>query len=141
MNAKQKLTRKEQAFVEYLANNPKASATEAALHAYNTSSRSVAAAIGYENLRKPHIQAYMQSINELLEETLLQAILDWGQSQNTREREIAVKTAMYVHTHLHGRAAVMVDPQISNIVHVEINLADDEPAPTDLTELAPIISR
>lgn len=53
------LTRKQQAFVKHLVNNPKDSATEAAAQSYNVKTRRSAEQIAYENLRKPEIMVVL----------------------------------------------------------------------------------
>jgi phage terminase small subunit len=54
------LTRKQKAFADYLINNPKESATEAATQTYKGNRKS-AEVIASENLRKPPIQIYLNS--------------------------------------------------------------------------------
>lgn len=51
------LTRKQRAFVEHIANNPKDSATEAVAQTYDVKTRHTAEQIAHENMRKPEIMA------------------------------------------------------------------------------------
>ena len=53
------LTRKQKAFADTLLNNPKMSATKAALATYGTDKDYVAKNIASENLTKPNIQLYL----------------------------------------------------------------------------------
>lgn len=52
-----KLTRKRQAFIKHLVDNPKDSATEAVAQTYNVSTRHSAEQIAHELMSKPEIQA------------------------------------------------------------------------------------
>jgi phage terminase small subunit len=54
------MTLKQQLFVKYYLET--LNATKAAMKVYYTDKRSVAAQIGYENLRKPDIQMYIKDI-------------------------------------------------------------------------------
>lgn len=98
------LTRKQQAFVEHLVNHPKESATQAAKHAYKTATNHTAEQIAYENMRKPEIVTELAKYNNLVENTLVNTVNDWGREENTRKREIAVDTAKYIHDKVNGKA-------------------------------------
>lgn len=133
MEIKQKLTKKEQAFVDYYLSSPKISATEAALFAYNTTNPVVAASIGYENLRKHHVEAYMMSVSELAERTILQVVREWGESENPRKRELALKAAYWVHDKATGRATANMDVKAPTVHQIAINLTGDgDEAPSDM---------
>lgn len=68
---KKKLTGKEKAFVLAYVGESRFNATKAAeLAGYNAKTRETFAAIGYENLRKPHISAF---IDEFFDDALMQA--------------------------------------------------------------------
>jgi hypothetical protein len=122
------LTRKQAAFINYLVEHPKESATEAAMQTYNVEKRRTAEAIANENLRKPSIVSELSKYNNLVENTLINTINDWGQENNTRKREIAVDTAKYIHDKIHGKAKQSVDIS-STSVNVNINLGAGENTP------------
>ena len=124
MKIQQKLTRKQQAFVDYLTNNPKSSGTQAVLATYNTTDPVVAASISYENLRKPQIMVCLASYSDLCEETILQVIRDWGNSSNTRRREIATRNAQWVHNQVYGLATTRIETQ-PTLTKISINLSGD----------------
>lgn len=64
--SKNNLSPKQQSFINaYLQTG---NATEAAMQVYNTSKRSVAAQIGYENLRKPDIKQAIQGYFERVDQ-------------------------------------------------------------------------
>jgi hypothetical protein len=123
MLANQTLTRKQQAFVRYWLENPKASATQAALATYGTNNPVVAASIAYENLRKPQIRAYLEDVGQLMETTIITAVRDWGDSPNSRRREIALDAAKYAHDKIFGKSRQVVQAT-NNKVEVSIDLSD-----------------
>jgi len=110
-----KLTRKQQAFVDGIINNPKLSATEIAERVYNTFNRRTANAIAGENLAKPSIIMALNSANKVVEETLIDVVTDWGHSDNTRQREIALNNAQYIHDKIHGKAKQSMDVNSASI--------------------------
>lgn len=99
-----KLTRKQRAFVNELKKNPKQSATQVALKVYNVSNENSASVLASENLRKPAIISHLHEYNELVEKTLSNAIIDYTDSKNIKERSLAIDTAKFVHDKLHGKA-------------------------------------
>lgn len=68
------LTRKQAAFVQELINNPKQSATKAALKTYDTTSDVTASNIATENLRKPPIMLELAKHSATAEMTLLKVL-------------------------------------------------------------------
>lgn len=125
------LSRKQKKFINYWLKHPKASGTEAALVAYNTSNRVVAASIAYENLKKPQIQAYLNSFTAIAEETILAVVRDWGESDDPRQRAIAVEAAKYLHDKVAGKAQRITSAPHKGIVMMSINLTgDNERYPT-----------
>ncbi len=99
-----KLTRKQRAFVNELKKNPKQSATKAVLKTYNVTNYSTAGAIASENLKKPQIISHLEAYNDIVESTISNTVIEYGNSQNIKERTLAVETAKYVHDKLHGKA-------------------------------------
>ena len=128
MNKNQKLTYKQQAFIDYWLAHPKATGTDAALATYNTTDRVTAASISYENLRKPQIMAHLVGIGQLSEGVVLQVIREWGTSESPRKREIALKAAMWSHDKVVGRATTRVE-QPPQLTRISINLAGDGSEP------------
>jgi hypothetical protein len=124
------LTPKQRAFVDHLVNNPKASATQAASVAYNASSRNVAKSIATENLSKPAIITELAQYTNLVENTIINTVQDWGNSENTRRREIAVESAKWVHDKVHGRASQKIISE-SKLVKISINLTGDGELPPE----------
>lgn len=125
-----KLTRKQQAFINYWLNNPKSSGTQAALAVYDTTDPVVAASIAYENFRKPQIKAHMQSFGELAEEAIVGTVRDWGHSEIPRKREIALDAAKWSHDKIFGRSTVKVEQQ-AQTVKIAINLTGDGELPPE----------
>jgi phage terminase small subunit len=80
-----KLTRKQKVFADELINNPKQSATSAALKAYDTTPP-VAAVIASENLRKPNILLYLDKHIDKAQETIVEVMTDKNNKADTRLR-------------------------------------------------------
>ena len=104
-----KLTKKQQIFVNHIIENPKASATEAAAQAYNLKNRNVARAVASENLTKPSIVTALAAHNELIENTLINTVNDFKDSNKINERALAVDTSKYIHDKIHGKATQRVE--------------------------------
>ena len=103
-----KLTHKQQIFVKHLIDNPKASGTEAALMAYNTD-RVTAATISTENLRKPQIVSKLAEYNDLVENTLLNTVSEWGDNESVSKRALAIDTSKFIHDKIHGKSKQQLD--------------------------------
>lgn len=61
----------------------------------------------------------------LAEQTLVDAMSDWGRSDKPREREIAIDAAKFVHDKIEGKATQKVETK-SQVVSFSINLQVDE---------------
>ena len=111
-----KLTRKQKAFADFLKNNPKASATEAAAQTYNVSTRKSAEVIASENLGKPEIQAYLAKADDHSQMVILQ-------SMYSKDERLAFDAARDVQDRLHGKATQRVE-QHSTSVNLNLSLSD-----------------
>jgi hypothetical protein len=102
------LTPKQKAFVQHIVNNPKESATKAALATYGTTNKpptyNSAAQIATTNLKQPQIISELAKYNNLAENTLINAINDYQDSDKLGERALAVDTAKWVHDKVNGKA-------------------------------------
>jgi hypothetical protein len=116
------LTRKQAAFVKHLVENPKQSATAAAAATYNLKNRKVAGVVANENLKKPSIVSELAKYTNLVENTLVTTVSDWGRSDNSRQREIAQNAAMYVHDKIHGKATQKTEV-LSTTLNIGIDLS------------------
>lgn len=114
------LTRKQQAFVTELIDNPKQSATQAALTVYGKPDKpttyQTAGQIATDNLKNPQIIMALADHNKLVESTLIGTVSDWGRSDNSRRREIAQNAAMFIHDKVHGKAKQTVDVNTQSVV-------------------------
>lgn len=115
------LTRKQQAFIKHLVDNPKSSATEAAAQSYEIVNRNTAKSIATENLTKPAIRSELAKYNGMLESALIKTVDDWKDHEKPRQREIAMDVAKYVHDKVHGKATQRVE-QHTETVSISINL-------------------
>lgn len=125
---KYKLTRKQKAFADELINNPKISATQAALKHYGKpgkpTSYQTAGQIAEDNLKKPHVVSYLAEKNDLVEEVLINTLTDWGRESNTRKREIAVDVGKYIHDKIHGKATQQIETTNKSVT-ISIDLTGD----------------
>lgn len=124
-----KLTRKQAVFVRELIDNPKQSNTKAAMVAYNTNQK-IARTIAAENMAKPSIRSHLENAVELVEDTLITTVRDWGRSDNTRRREISQNAAMWIHDKVHGKATQRIESQ-STSINLTIDLSGDDGVTVD----------
>ncbi len=123
-----KLTRKQRIFIEWWLAHPKASATEAAVQAYDVKNRNVANAIAAENLAKPSIRSQLESHVELVENVLVNTVKDFGSSKKVGHRALAVDTSKFVHDKIFGKATQKIDVRSTHL-EVLIDLSGMKPAP------------
>lgn len=133
-----KLTRKQEAFVRELVENPKQSATASAMKTYGKPDKPItyqtANAIAVENLQKPAIQTELAKYTKQVEDTLYRAVVDWGDSEQPRKREIALDSAKFIHDKVHGKATQKVETR-SEQVTISIDLTGvDTSSPGEPTE-------
>lgn len=114
-----KLTRKQQAFVRHLLDNPKDSATEAARQAYNVSSDNSASLIASENLRKPQIMAYLENYSTKAEHTIVKHMVQ------DKDKRLSFDAARDILDRLHGKATQRQEVK-STSVTVNVNLTSDD---------------
>ena len=127
-----KLTRKQAAFVKELVDNPKKSATRAALAVYGKEGKELSYAtagnIAHDNLKKPQIIMALDEYSALFESAIVGVVRDWKDSDNTRKREIATQNAQWGHDKVFGRSTVKLEQQ-TKIVRIAINLTGDGEEP------------
>lgn len=116
-----RLTPRQLEFVKQLTENNKITHTEAAKRAYGHTDNNVAAATASRTLRSVNVQSALSQYNDLAEATIVGTMQDWGKSQNTRRRELAMNAAMYTHDKTHGKATQRVEQQ-SVSVDISIDL-------------------
>jgi hypothetical protein len=96
------LTRKQEAFVAELIQNPTISQTEAAIRAgYAPISAPVMAS---ETIRKPNVISKLGKHTNLYERVINNTVRDWGKEESTSKRALAVNAAMWAHDKVHGKA-------------------------------------
>lgn len=115
------LTRKQEAFVQELISNPKQSATKAVLKTYNVNNARTASVVATENLAKPSIVSRLAEHSDAVENMMVNAVKDWGRSDNTRQREIALDTGKFIHDKVHGKATQRIE-QSTSVVRININM-------------------
>ena len=99
-----KLTDKQRAYVKLRVENPKMTKTKAVLETYNTKTPTVAGNISWQLDKNPAVQNALLAHSKLAEQTIVKAIIDYGESERQWERTLAVETSKWVHDKLHGKA-------------------------------------
>ena len=120
-----KLTRKQEAFVRELVENPKQSATHAVMKTYGKPDKPIsyntARSVASENLTKPAIQSKLIQYSDMVEQAIMQTIQDWKDHDKPRQREIAMNQAQFVHDKIHGKATQKIETR-SEQVTISIDL-------------------
>lgn len=119
-----KLTRKQEAFVKHLIENPKDSATEAAIQSYNTDSRFVAAEIAKENLMKPYIVSELAKHSTSIENIITDKIYELTQGNTLESVKEGLLNARWAHDKIHGKATQKLETTTQR-VSININLNAD----------------
>lgn len=124
-----KLTRKQQAFVQYLVDNPKASGSEAVHNSYGKEGEvlddNTARAIASENLTKPNIIAELAKYSHSAEVVLVEVMQTAnkhsksGTTAGASYASVAEKTANSILDRLHGKA---VQRSVNANVAVTLNV-------------------
>lgn len=125
-----KLTRKQTAFVKHLIENPKDSATEAAIQSYDTDNRFVAAEIAKENLMKPYIVTELAKHSKSIENIITDKIYDLTNQPQLEAVKEGLLNARWAHDKIFGKATQRIEQQ-TNKVSININLNSSEQPPTD----------
>ncbi len=130
------LTTKQKIFVKHIIDNPKQSATKAALAAYNiTEAGSTARTIAAQNLAKPSIVSALAAHNQLIENTLINTVNDYKESEKIPERSLAVDTAKYIHDKIHGKATQRVEQTTTGVtLTIDLTSALTGVEPEQLTD-------
>lgn len=123
MNNKElpKLTRKQQAFVSGIVNNPTLSATEIANQTYQVKSRLVAKSIATENLSKPAIMQHLVANSQRAEQKIVSLI-------ESEKEEIALSASKDILDRVHGKATQRTEVTSTGIT-LNIDLTGDSGTP------------
>jgi hypothetical protein len=113
--ANKKLTRKQQAFVKGMLDNPKASATEIASRVYDVNNRNTARVIATENLAKPAIQSELAKHSEEIEELIARKTRELGNSDKLDAVKEGLLNARWMHDKVHGKATQKVVTENSSV--------------------------
>lgn len=119
-----KLTGKQRAFIKHLLDNPKATASQAYMAAYDTHGKPETIHVeASRTLSKPQVQAALDNNVELFESVITGTAKDWGDSDNTRQRELALQASYYGHDKVKGKAK-QVTESVSTSVNLNLDLTD-----------------
>lgn len=98
------LTDKQREFVRLMTNGERITPTRAVMRVYNTDKPTRAGSIANSLKKNPKIQMALAAHSSLAEETIVKAIMDYGDSDKQWQRSLAVETSKWVHDKLHGKA-------------------------------------
>lgn len=127
------LTNKQKLFVKYLLDNPKASATAAAKASYNVTTQRSAETMAYENMSKPVILSQLSRNSDVFESVVTNTAKQWGNSDNTRQRELALQASYWGHDKVHGKATQRVESTTTGVT-LSIDLTGVMPVADDTTD-------
>ena len=119
------LTPKQSAFVQHIVNHPKDSATQAVKAVYSDTTDATARNIASTNLTKPNIITELAKYNNLVENTLINTINDYKDSDKLGERALATETSKWVHDKIHGKAVQQIQ-STSKVLVMSIDLTGVE---------------
>lgn len=115
------LTRKQQAFVQHLINNPKESATKAVEATYNVGSNEVARNIASDNLTKPNIMLELSKHSATAELVILE-VLEQSRKRMLEDKPRAVdwansarQTADSLLDRVHGKATTRIESTSTSV--------------------------
>lgn len=116
------LTRKQQAFVDYLLSHPKASATQAYLAAYPTTNVNTARTEASVTLAKPNVMAVLKAADKEAEAVILSVMRSSEKlKENPQHATVAERAANSVLDRLHGKATQRVE-STQAVVNISIDL-------------------
>lgn len=98
------LTPKQRKFVQLLTSDPKMTPTRAVMQTYNVKKPTTAGAMSKQLQKIPKVQNALIAHSNLAENTIVKAIMDYGDSDKQWQRTLAVETSKWVHDKLHGKA-------------------------------------
>lgn len=124
----ERLTAKENAFVEHVVNNPKDSFTEAAAQSYKVKNRGVAGNIAAQLRAKPHVVAELERYSTNAEHNLIRladAATEFamqGDKDGAAYAGVAERTNNSILDRIHGKSTQKVE-QTSLAVKLNIDLS------------------
>ena len=109
MPKNRKLTKKQEAFVKELLDNPKQPASKAVTKAYSEPGKppvvgNVAKTLAYENLKKPAIISKLQDYTDLVESALVGTVEDWSKEDWAKLEETELEAPISINGKLYGRS-------------------------------------
>lgn len=129
-------TRKQAEFARIIATEPSTTIKQAYRQAYNvkpTTSDKTVSVEASRTLAKPQIQSELAKYTNILENTLITTVRDWGNHDKPRQREIAQQAVMYMHDKIHGKAKQSIDV-VSTTVKLNLDFTQASPDVVDVTD-------
>lgn len=118
-----KLTPKQQAFVQHLIDNPKSTKTEAYKSAYNvnTTNTNTLHPEASRTASLPQVKQALELNSDVFESVIVNTAKQWGNSDKTRERELALQASYYGHDKIHGKAKQQIEQTITGVtLHIDL---------------------
>lgn len=99
-----RLTDKQRAYIKLRVENPKMTKTKAVMQAYDVAKPTTAGAMANRLDKNEAVQNALLAHSNLAEQTIVKAIMDYGNSEKQWERSLAVETSKWVHDKIYGKA-------------------------------------
>ena len=139
---RKKLTRKERELARKVATEPHKTNREIYREVYDTKTTNngtVDAEVS-RTINKPHIKQAIEKYSNLVENTLVNTVIDYKDSEDIRQRTLAVDTSKYLYDHLKGKATQKIQ-SVSTVVAINLDLTgvglENKEQPTEVTEVDP----
>lgn len=134
------LTNKQKLFIKHLVDNPKSTATDAYKEAYDTQNMKPATINreAHATTRLPQVITELSKYNGLIEDTLINTVNDYKNSDRVNERALAVDISKYVHDKIHGKATQrteVISTGITLTIDLTSSLVDGQPTEADQSQI------
>lgn len=110
---KKRLTQKQRVFVREVKKGK--TPTDAVRIAYPNVKREHASQMAYTNMNNAKILSHLTEFNDMVETAITGTIRDYMDSDDIKERALAVETAKWTHDKIHGKATRKVENTNLNI--------------------------
>lgn len=131
-----RLTKKQKRLVKTIVNNPQMTNRDAYRQVYNTTTENNAT-VDTEvsrTLSKPQVRTELERYTNLVENTLVNTVVDYRDSDNITERKLAVDTSKFLYEHIRGKATQRIE-QNTNKLAITLDLTGVAPQEnTDIIE-------
>lgn len=112
------LSKKNKEMVRLYATNPDMSKTEAYKLTHEVAPTTKLTSVYQQaahTFKNPLVKTELDKYNDMIENTLVNTVQDWGTEENASKRGIAIDTAKYIHDKIHGKATQRVEQHTTGV--------------------------